>query len=230
MCNAFSAVVVRNGKVYWRCGMDGHNEIVNHFKLKDDKVGNICPIEITPENKNYINPNKWVFKFDEDCPDWWKKSHEQNSWDAHKKWMKEVYSKIHKTRIKNMVHPFKLPIKKVNKSQIRLLKQWASVGDSGGAFVWASVGDSVRASVWASVGASVWDSVGAYTGYMFKLKRNEWKYTSKIKSKSYPFISLVKLWKQGLVPSFDGVTWRLHSGKKAKIVYEISKKDLKRFG
>ena len=37
---------------------------------------------------------------------------------------------------------------------------------------------------------------------------------------------LIKLWKQGLVPSFDGTTWRLHSGKKAKIIFEITKKEL----
>ena len=64
---------------------------------------------------------------------------------------------------------------------------------------------------------------------MFKLDRKEWKYTDKIKCKGYPFISAVKLWKQGLVPSFDGDIWRLHSGKKAKVVFEISKKDLLKF-
>jgi hypothetical protein len=29
------------------------------------------------------------------------------------------------------------------------------------------------------------------------------------------------------VPSFDGKIWRLHAGKDAKIVYEISKEELK---
>ena len=64
---------------------------------------------------------------------------------------------------------------------------------------------------------------------MFKLNRKEWKYTDKIKCKGYPFISAVKLWKQGLVPSFDGDIWRLHSGNQAKVVFEISKKDLLKF-
>lgn len=32
----------------------------------------------------------------------------------------------------------------------------------------------------------------------------------------------VKLWDDGLVPSFDGTTWRLHSGKSADIVYELT--------
>jgi hypothetical protein len=109
---------------------------------------------------------------------------------------------------------------------------WASVGDS----VWASVRDSVRASVRDSVGASVWDSVwasvwdsvrdsvrdsvGAYIGSLFPLKRNKWKYTKKIKSKGYPFQPAVDLWKQGLVPSFDGKIWRLHGGPKATVLWE----------
>ena len=66
-------------------------------------------------------------------------------------------------------------------------------------------------SVWASVWASIWDSVGAYISTFFDIKYK------------YDFSSCGKLWEQGLVPSFDGETWRLNSGKKAKIVYEWTK-------
>jgi hypothetical protein len=99
---------------------------------------------------------------------------------------------------------------------------WASVGASVRASVGDSVGDSVRASVGDSVGASVGASVWAYIGYLFLLERKEWKYTENIEGEGYPFQSLVDLWKQGLVPSLDGSIWRLHSGKKADIVFEIS--------
>jgi hypothetical protein len=106
-----------------------------------------------------------------------------------------------------------------------------SVGDSVGASVGASVGDSVwdsvRASVGASVGASVrasvrasvGASVGAYTGSFFILPRKDWKYTENIKTDEYPFLPLVKLWEQGLVPSFDGKVWRLHGGKDAEVLW-----------
>jgi hypothetical protein len=105
---------------------------------------------------------------------------------------------------------------------------WDSVWDSVGDIVWdsvwasvgASVGDSVRDSVGASVGASVGDSVWAYIGLMFALPRDAWKYTEKIKTRGYPFQPCVDLWNRGFVPSFDGKTWRLHAGPKAKIVYE----------
>ena len=101
---------------------------------------------------------------------------------------------------------------------------WASVGSSVMDSVWDSVGssvgssvrdlvlDSVRdlvgASVWASVMASAGDSVGTYIGSFFAINYK------------YNFSSVANLWNAGLVPSFDGNVWRLHSGKKADVVYE----------
>jgi hypothetical protein len=70
------------------------------------------------------------------------------------------------------------------------------------------------------VGASVW----AYTGSFFKIP--VWKYIKHPKGK-YPYQPLVALWNQGFVPSFDGTTWRLHAGPKAKIVYSIKAEELK---
>jgi predicted metalloprotease with PDZ domain len=35
-------------------------------------------------------------------------------------------------------------------------------------------------------------------------------------------------WLDGYVPSYDGKVWRLHAGRKAKVVFEISKDDLKK--
>jgi hypothetical protein len=94
------------------------------------------------------------------------------------------------------------------------------VGDSVWASVWALVWASVGDSVWDSVGDSVWDSVGAYYGSFFILSRNDWKYTGKIKTDQYPFLSVVKLWELGLVPSNDGKKWKLHGGKDAKVLWE----------
>jgi len=63
MCRAFSCIATRT-KVYWKCGLDSHNDIKEHFKLKDDNE-NYVPIEIIPNNKDYINPDKWIFEFDD---------------------------------------------------------------------------------------------------------------------------------------------------------------------
>ena len=72
-------------------------------------------------------------------------------------------------------------------------------------------------SVWDSVRDSVRDSVWAYISSFIKIKYK------------YSFKSCIKLWKKGFVPSFDGKTWRLHSTKKAKIVFEISQKELRNY-
>ena len=103
---------------------------------------------------------------------------------------------------------------------------WASVRDSVWVSVWASVGASVRDSVWDSVGDSVRDSVWAYTGSFFKIP--VWKGVKHPKGK-YPFQPLVTLWNQGLVPSFDGTTWRLHGGSEATVLFSITKDELEKY-
>ena len=102
----------------------------------------------------------------------------------------------------------------VREAEIGLLKTWASVGDSVRTSVWDSVGDSVRASVW----TSVW----AYISSFFIIEK--WKYIDHEPGQN-PFQPCINLWERGLVPSFDGQTWRLHAGPSAKIVYEWTPSD-----
>jgi len=236
MCKAFSCIVNKTGKVYWKFGMDSHEDIKKEYKLKDTL--DICPCEISPKNDDYLKPNKWIFKFDEKEPSWWKTRYEKRCWDAHKKWLAKLDTILIR---KTIIHPFKIKPPEITDEHIRLLKEWDSVrdsvGNSVGYSVRDSVGNSVGNSVWDSVehvGDSVWDSVWgsvgdsvrAYIGSFFLLK--EWKYT-KIKIKGYPFRSAVTLWEMGLVPSFDEEIWRLHGGKNAEVLFQISQKDLKKW-
>jgi len=113
----------------------------------------------------------------------------------------------------NPINPLKLQAPQITNTELLLLQNWDSV--------WASVRDSV----WASVRASVWASVGAYIGSMFPAVK-QWKYAPK-NVQGYPYQPCVDLWKRGIVPSFDGSTWRLHVGVDARIAYEITAKKLK---
>ena len=61
---------------------------------------------------------------------------------------------------------------------------------------------------WASVRDSIWVSIWVYISSFFDIKYQ------------YDFSPCVKLWESGLVPSYDGKTWRLHSGQNADVVYE----------
>ena len=103
---------------------------------------------------------------------------------------------------------------------------WDSVGDSVRASVWDSVSGSVWDSVWASVRASAWASVGAYISSFFPSIK-KWKYIDHEEGVN-PFQSGIDLWHMGLVPSFDDKVWRLHKGKNAEVILEISREELRR--
>ncbi len=247
MCNAFCCIVMRNGTVYWQAGMDSHDDLISKFKVRDDTTDmeeiSHAKIEIIPDNMNkypYLYPDeKWKLVVDERVrPSWLLKTHEDGAWRAWAKWKEQVYQFNYQEAV-NPINPLSITRKgKVSKADITLLKKWdsvrdsvgasvgASVRDSIGASVGASIGDSVRASVWASIWDSVGDSVGAYSGSLFP-NITEWKYL-KGKQDSYPYQPAVDLWKRGLISSFDGKIWRLHSGKDAKVIFKISKTELKK--
>ena len=207
MSSDFSGYVMKSHLVIWKRGVSSHDALYSEFisQFPELKEGGrrAVKFEITPD-KGYLYPDKsWSFVVDEDeIPDWFSGSHKLYALRAHEQWKKEVYALINLKEARNPINPLAKK-HKPTKQDIEILKQWASVRDS----VWDSV--------WDSVGDSVWDSVWAYAGSLFYIWGAEYKYQL-----------AVDLWKRGFVPSFDGETWRLHSGKKAEIVYEIKKSDL----
>ena len=224
----------------------------------NDDCKKFVRIEISPKNNDYINPDKWILKVDEsERPRWFSPSHEQCCWDAFKLYEKQLYNIVKKgKKIVHPFNDIKM-VRKVSVKHKLILKEWDSVWGSVGGSVMGSVIGSVGCSVWDSVGVSVWDSVwgsvwssvsgsvrGSVRGYVgvsvwdsvwvsvegyissfFKL--DKWAYI-KHKKNINPFQSIINLWEMGLVPSFDGEYWRLHSGKKAKVVFKIKQSDLKR--
>jgi hypothetical protein len=254
MCKAFSCIVDISKKVTWKFGVDSHTDLVKLGGYKDTTKNQMemtfARVEITPDNASYMNPDNWSLVVDESVvPSWFSLKHKEAAFEAHKKWQAKLYKSLIK---KEIVHPFEINPPEVTEEHISWLREWdsvggsvvdsvgASVGDSVGDSVWASVwasvggsvvdsvgasvGDSVGDSVWASVWASVVDSVWASVGSCFQLP--VWK-GIKYKKGVYPFASSVNLWEAGLVPSFDGKIWRLHGGKKAAILFEISAKELR---
>jgi len=206
-------------------GADSHSHICSHFNLNED----VC-------NKYEYNPLTKMFTVDQI-------NSERDDSEAAEKWANRLNFKeiVEPLIIKPIVTPLDLPkVEQVTDEQIGWLKDWASVRASAwasvGDSVWASVGDSVwdlvwasvRASVWASVWDLVWASVRASVGdsvgasVWASARASAWAYVSAFFAIDYEhdFSSAVKLWEAGLVPSFDGRTWRLHTGKDAKIIYE----------
>lgn len=195
MCHAFSCIIDRDKNVTWKFGTDSHDALLKIAGIADDTLDPVlikfCRVEIAPKNDNYLDPDKWVFNIDMDVtPKWWTLAHKKACMKAHEEWKDQLYKILVR---KAIVHPFKItPPKKITDKHIALLKEWDSVGDS----------------------------VGAYTGTFFLLPRDAWKYTENVKTDEYPFLPLVKLWEQGLVPSFDGKKWRLHGGEDAMILWK----------
>ena len=225
MCKAFSCIVDQVGKVTWKLGIDAHSELARVGGYQDRKLGEFAKAEITPKNNDYLNPDEWVFRFDESPVPAWCGTHEKElCLAAHKKWLKQMDKIIIPHSV---VRPFKVtPPASIQPKHIRLLKKWASVVESVVDRVGDSVGDSVADSVVESVGHSLWDSVWAYTGSFFRIP--VWKYVKHHKGK-YPYQPLMALWKTGLVPSFDGTTWRLHGGPKAAVLFSITAVKLKKY-
>jgi hypothetical protein len=231
MCNFFSFVTdpVNHPAEYYHFdweyrkahldddGVDSHSHICARFKLDED----VC-------NKYEFNPLTKAFTVDQI------NSNRDDS-EAAEKWVNRLDFKtiVEPLIIKPIVNPFELPaVERVTDEQIDWLKSWASVwnsvrnsvgnsvrnsvGNSVWDPVWNSVEDVVWASVWEVVWASVWDAVWD------AVRVSVWAYFSSFFAIEYKFdfSSAVKLWDDGLVPSFNGKVWRLHTGKDAKIIYE----------
>jgi hypothetical protein len=213
VCQFFSCVSDGRGTVYyfdWRERQkflkgelkgvespDSHTSIADYYGFKADAEDRM--------NKYEYNPLTGKFAIDHMGSD-------DDSLQV--KRMLETWNWKHVVKplvVKPIINPLTDIHRKLSrptKAEIELLDRWASVRDSVRASVGASVWDSVKASVW----ASVWASVGAYTCSFFDIRYE------------YDLSPVIKLWEHGLVPSFDGETWRLHAGPKAEIVYEGEKK------
>jgi len=251
MCNAFSCLISREGKVTWKMGIDGHSELVNIAGLSDNTADksklDFARVEITPKGspgnpdkvpgdyrrtednipRTAAEPGEWTLTIDEQAkPTWWCPTHEAKCRRAHQQWLEQLYAILDTTT--DIAHPFKdiappkrATNKRPTKQVIQLLQRWSKVADSVGYSVWDSV----------------WNSVEAQIGSLFRLPRNAWKHTEQlpdacpVTGSAYPFQPAVDLWKMGLVPSFNGKTWRLHAGTglgktESQVVFEIGKDKL----
>jgi hypothetical protein len=151
--------------------------------------------------------------------------------------------------IKPIIHPFDIvPPPIISGEILRLLRAWDSVRDSVGVYDGSPVKEYVGVSTWEFVGVSegarvsvqdsvmfsISDSVGIFVqgvefsawasvrnSVWFSVREFVWAYaTASFLSYKHDFSSAVKLWEMGLVPSFDGETWRLHGYKNARILWE----------
>jgi hypothetical protein len=104
-----------------------------------------------------------------------------------------------------------------------------SIRDIAGPCVWGGVRDIIWErmcetdagaddSAWDFVWDSFWDSAWSYISSFVSVKK--WRHIDRAEGEN-PFQPAIDLWERCLVPSFDGETWRLHSGPEMEIVSEV---------
>ena len=71
-------MVSRTGKVYHLGEIVSHEKVIEHFKIRDSGMQNICRVEIPVIDGFNLMPEKdWKLKVDEEeTPSWWKPEHE----------------------------------------------------------------------------------------------------------------------------------------------------------
>lgn len=209
---------------------DSHSSICRYYKLDED----IC-------NKYEFDPFAKVFTID-------KMNSEVDDRIQAEDWVRNLDFKkiVEPLIIKNITNPFTdLPENKnyIDDDVIILLKNWSlsqntirryidhylskQVGSPVKDFVYNYLRCSLFHQVWDMIpmhignGDVAWDSILnsiiAYMGSFFNIKYN------------IGVESLNQLWNMGLIPSFDGNTWRLHFGENANVVFQIKQSDLSNF-
>ena len=236
MCKFFSLVSDGNGKIMyfdWEIRKkilakelnyehDSHTSIADYFGYKAEKEDTLNKYEYKPLTKEFkidqLNTVDDSLKVKEFCLNL------------------DFKTIVPQLIIKPIVNPLSITVNKITIEDLKLLKQWDSVRDSVGysvrdsvgALVRDSIGDSVRDSVGDSVGTSVWTSVwtsvreSVWTSVRDSVWVSIWAYASTFVDIKYnhDFTSINKLWERGIVPSYDGKIWRLHTGMKADIIMQ----------
>ena len=104
MCNFWSCVLTREGKVLWSKKTSSHEEIIKENNLKDNKLidRDFVRLEVHPKNKMDLfskNAKNWEFKIDEagTLPEWFsleQKHWEEIVWTSWKKALKKSLWKL----------------------------------------------------------------------------------------------------------------------------------------
>jgi hypothetical protein len=246
MCNFFSLISdPKLGKIFYFDAIlrrkikveqldynpDSHTSIATHFGYKSDKEDCLNKYEYNPLTRKFTIDQLNGLDDSEIVKDFCDKL--------------DFSTIVPELVVKPIINPFKIKQHKVTKKDITNLNKWISAWDSVGDSVWnsvgISVGNSVGNSVWDSVWNSVensvqnsvwdsvWNSVGDSVGDSVQnsVQNSVWNsvcaYMSSFFNTKYDhdFTCLNELWNRGFVPSFDGTTWRLHSGERAEIVCEV---------
>lgn len=186
MCNFWSCILHRDGRVLHVLDEDCHEAIIQHYHLNDNKLvdRDFIRIEITPRNALSRDRADWSYRLDEPrtLPDWY--ANDTRRWDAvvwaewervmsEQIWDTPWYGRV--TTMRDRLTALRPGEAAVSRSAVRAAleehrkrlmaldgkqRQWAiSEVRFYSPAEWTSISDSVKASICESIWGSVWTSV-----------------------------------------------------------------------
>ena len=212
MCNFVSMIVSKGKKVFWLPDSMSHTDIMDEFKLPDDKepfLSNFQKIEITPiVTGKYSRLKKdWKLSIDDERrADWFSDEHEAVAWIAWKAILKKHFFDKGKHEIKN-----KYIVCTGNSS----VEAWdnSSVEAQGNSSVEAQGNSSVKARDNSSVKAWGNSSVEAWDNSSVKARNNSSVEAWDNSSVEAQGNSSVKAWGNSVVRVYSSnAKIELHSG------------------
>ena len=189
MCNFFSGIVTRQGKVLADGNTSSHETIIKQHKL-DDKLPVDDPkrkwfrFELTPKQFYNQDIDSWTFKVDESSTPTWLNDRHERAVRAYvvkqyldTKWYKRVCKEIEYVKTIKWFAPMEEPnLKELQKDATALGKAFKIKGEIrikliplAGAAAWDAAGAAARAAAWDAAGAAAraaaraaaWDAAGA---------------------------------------------------------------------
>ena len=170
MCNFWSCILTREGKVLWSEATSSHEEIIKENNLKDNKLIDRDFIRLEVHSKNKIdlfskNAKNWEFKIDEanTLPEWFlqeQKHWEEIVWISWKKAMEKSLWKLPLKPVLNFIKSipkvkfFSMKGKIQTAWHVSYGKNWDAAGDAA----WGAARDAVRDAEWDAAGDAAGDA------------------------------------------------------------------------
>jgi len=178
MCDFFSGILMRNGKVLADGNSNSHEDLIKQHKLDDklpvdDVKRNWIRFELKPKEFYNCDINSWIFRVDESSsPKWLNDRHEHTAREyvvkhyLNQKWYKRVCAEITFVKSIKWFTPMDEPdLKLLDKTAQEVGAAFKIKGKMkikliplSGDAAWAAAGDAARDAARAAAGDAAWDA------------------------------------------------------------------------
>ena len=97
MCRPFSCLIDEDCQVYWKMGIDSHEELCAQLGLfRRDNRGELVHVEVVPDlGEPLLTATRWRVEVEEDnLPKWWSDAHTTAAIQAQGVWWKRIWETL----------------------------------------------------------------------------------------------------------------------------------------